>query len=47
MAWTKEDIRSNPIVETKYNVEEELIRSGLPYVKLNSGGVAEHFLGTP
>jgi hypothetical protein len=41
---TKEDGAGIPLLEDKYKIEEELIRSGLPYVKLNSGVFAEYFL---
>jgi hypothetical protein len=47
IAWTKEDGAGVPLVEDKYKVEDELIKSGLPYVKFNTGGFTELFLQKP
>jgi hypothetical protein len=47
VAWTHEDGASVPLVQAKHDVEQELIKAGVPYVKLNSGGFAEAFFKRP
>jgi hypothetical protein len=47
VAWTKEDGACIPLIEDKHEVEDELVKSGLPYVKFNSGGFTEYFLEKP
>lgn len=47
MAWTREDSAGISIVEAINDVEDELVKSSLPYVKFNCGAFAEFFLGKP
>jgi len=47
VAWTAEDGAGVPLVEAKHEVEHEIQKADIPYVKINTGGFANLFLGQP
>jgi hypothetical protein len=48
LAWTREDAAMGiPLLQQKFAVEDDLDKHGLPYVHINTGGIAELFFNSP